>query len=280
MGSGMHIIRPHIGTEEAERRRRKEWDLNQEIITGEKRKTRRAYNEYIRQRKKKNPGKVKFLSIGTWTNRCYKEYHIRPRKGDEEREDLGFLPWWLLYSDEFRAIKKILLRRKENKPLTVKDRQAFRYLWSKGLMQGGEPGDKEGPIIPLTHPGRKRKVEENVSRLSNASGSIFAELYRFFAPGFGVDQENTYTIMYILELLGLKEKYEKDRRWERNNNIKMVIFPVVERAAGALGYTIKITVTNYRGEEIMVYPRGQKGKHYNLILGKVVFKKNQPMLRK
>jgi len=81
--------------------------------------------------------------------------------------------------------------------------------------------------------------------------------------------------MYILERLEVKEKYEKYEGWERNEYFKRVIIPAVVQAADVLGYTIKILVPNYRGEEIMVYPHRQKSKHYDLISGKVVFEKKQ-----
>jgi len=96
-----------------------------------------------------------------------------------------------------------------------------------------------------------------------------------FAKKIGIDQEKTYTISYSLELLGLKEKYEEYNERERNDYLKRVIIPAVSQAADVLGYTIRIFVPNYRGEEIMVYPQRQKSKHYDLISGKVVFEKKQ-----
>lgn len=119
--------------------------------------------------------------------------------------------------------------------------------------------------------------EKNLLKMLRLKGYAKV-LALLFAKKLGIDQEKTYTIMYVLELLGVKEKYEKYERWERNEYFKRVIIPAVSQAADVLGYTIRIVVPNYRGEDITVYPRREKGKHYALILGKVVFEKKQPEL--
>jgi hypothetical protein len=99
-----------------------------------------------------------------------------------------------------------------------------------------------------------------------------------FAKKLGIDQERTYTIMHVMELLGVKEKYVQYDPMKRNRFIKKVLITAIGKAADVLGYTIKIVVPGAWSEGIIVYPRGQKGKHHDLILGKVVFEKNQPAL--
>ena len=61
-----------------------------------------------------------------------KEYQVRP---EAERQGLIF--------GEPSDIKKILLARKK-KPLSLKERQAFRELQATGLMQGAEEDRPEG----------------------------------------------------------------------------------------------------------------------------------------
>ncbi len=100
----------------------------------------------------------------------------------------------------------------------------------------------------------------------------------FLLKKIGTDKEKNLTMEFILEILGIKQKYLQYSLRDRNRNIKKNIIPALEKAANSIGY--KITVVQPTAglfqQEIQIYPSTEKFKHYDLLKTKVIFKKLSP----